>query len=136
MPSTLSSGNSADPCHTPFLAADAVFLTGATSGRVTAATSVHTAQSAAALRLIQKNVAWSRIKPPTTVIVGTLDKTVFGRQQTPASLRQFLQAIPIEAPGAVARMPNGTLLRLDGLGHSPHVEDPARFEKTLLSVVR
>ncbi|WBH17142.1 alpha/beta fold hydrolase [Sphingomonas radiodurans] len=77
-----------------------------------------------------------RIKPPTTVIVGTLDKTAFGRQQVPTSLHQFLQAIPLVAPGAVAKMPKGTLVRLDGLGHSPQVEDPARFEKTLLSVVR
>ena len=77
-----------------------------------------------------------RLKPPTTVIVGTLDKTAFGRAQTPPSLRQFLRAIPAVAPDAVRRMPKGTLVRLDGLGHSPQVEDPARFEQALLTVIR
>ena len=36
------------------------------------------------------------------------------------------------AQTAVTRMPNATLVRLDGLGHSPQVEDAARFEKALL----
>ncbi|UVO49771.1 alpha/beta hydrolase [Sphingomonas sp. SUN019] len=77
-----------------------------------------------------------RIAPPTTLIVGTLDKTAFGRAQMPASLRGFLQAIPQVAPIAVRKMPNARLVQLDGLGHSPQVEDPARFEKTLLAAIR
>ena len=76
-----------------------------------------------------------RIKPRTTLIVGTLDKTAFGRQQVPASLQKFLLAIPQVAPEAVRKMPNATLVRLDGLGHSPQVEDPARFERTLLGAI-
>lgn len=76
-----------------------------------------------------------RIKPPTTLIVGTLDKTAFGRAQTPVNLRKFLDAIPVVAPRAVKQMPNANLVMLDGLGHSPQVEDPARFEKTLLAVL-
>ncbi len=76
-----------------------------------------------------------RVTPPTTLIVGTLDKTAFGRAQAPANLRKFLEAIPVIAPRAVKQMPNATLLTLDGLGHSPQVEDPVRFEKTLLTVI-
>ncbi len=77
-----------------------------------------------------------RITPPTTMIVGTLDKTAFGRKQAPANLRRFLEAIPQLAPEAVRRIPNATLVPLDGLGHSPQVEDPARFEKALLAALR
>lgn len=77
-----------------------------------------------------------RLKPRTTVIVGTLDRTAFGRAQAPASLQQFLKAIPQLAPDAVRKMPNGALIRMEGLGHSPQVEDPARFEKLLLETVR
>lgn len=76
-----------------------------------------------------------RIRPQTTLIVGTLDKTAFGRGQMPANLRQFLQAIPVIAGEAVRQIPNATLIRLDGLGHAPQVEDPARFERTLLSTL-
>ena len=76
-----------------------------------------------------------RITPPTTLIVGTLDKTAFGRQQAPTSLRKFLLAIPLVAPEAVRKMPNATLVRLDGLGHAPQVEDPARFEAALVQAL-
>jgi pimeloyl-ACP methyl ester carboxylesterase len=77
-----------------------------------------------------------RLSKPTTVIVGTLDRTAFGRGQAPASLRQFLKAIPQVAPEAVRKMPRGNLVRLEGLGHSPQVEDAPRFEKTLLAAIR
>ncbi len=76
-----------------------------------------------------------RIKAPTTLIIGTLDKTAFGRSQTPPSLQRFLEAIPLIAPEAARKIPNARLVRLDGLGHSPQVEDPARFEKTLLAAI-
>lgn len=77
-----------------------------------------------------------RITPPTSLLVGTLDKTAFGRQQAPASLQKFLLAIPLVAPEAARKMPNATLVRLDGLGHAPQVEDPARFEAALLAALR
>ena len=76
-----------------------------------------------------------RIAPPTTLIIGTLDKTAFGRQQAPPSLRMFLEAIPLIAPAAARQMPRATVVPLDGLGHAPQVEDPARFERTLLGVL-
>lgn len=76
-----------------------------------------------------------RIKPPTTLIVGTLDRTAYGRQQAPASLQTFLLAIPQLAPDAARKMPNATVLRLPGLGHAPQIEDPARFEAALLGVL-
>ena len=76
-----------------------------------------------------------RLVPPTTVLVGTLDRTAYGRQQVPASLQKFLLAIPQLAPDAVKKMPRGTLVRLDGLGHAPQVEDPARFEAVLIQAL-
>ena len=66
MPITVNSGSRAEACQVPPVEGAVVFFTGGTFGKVSAAITVHTAQSAAALRLIQKNVAWSRIKPPTT----------------------------------------------------------------------
>lgn len=76
-----------------------------------------------------------RVTPRTTMIVGNLDKTAFGRAQAPADLRKFLEAIPVIAPKAVKQMPNAKLVTLDGLGHSPQVEDPARFERALLAAL-
>ena len=74
-----------------------------------------------------------RVKPATVLIVGTLDRTAFGRAQVPESLKAFLQPIPKVAETAVGKFPKARLVRLEGLGHSPQVEDPARFEATLLA---
>jgi pimeloyl-ACP methyl ester carboxylesterase len=76
-----------------------------------------------------------RIGAPTTMIVGTLDHTAFGRAQLPPDRRDTLPPIPAVAPAAVARMPDARLVRLEGLGHAPQVEDPARFEATLLAAL-
>jgi pimeloyl-ACP methyl ester carboxylesterase len=77
-----------------------------------------------------------RITPQTTMIIGTLDRTAFGRQQAPESLRKFLTAIPVNAPAAVRRMKNAVLVKLDGLGHSPQIEAPARFEAALIDALQ
>lgn len=77
-----------------------------------------------------------RIAPPTVLIVGTLDKTAFGRQQTPPSLQKFLEAIPLLAPRAARQMKNAKLVTMDGLGHAPQIEAPERFEAVLLEAIR
>lgn len=76
-----------------------------------------------------------RILTPTTLIVGTLDKTAFGRAQAPDTLAQFLKAIPDLAPVAVKRFPNARLVRLPGLGHSPQVEAPEQFQRVLFEAL-
>jgi pimeloyl-ACP methyl ester carboxylesterase len=77
-----------------------------------------------------------RIAPPTVLIVGTLDKTAFGRQQVPPSLQKFLEAIPMLAPQAARQMKNARLVTMDGLGHAPQIEAPERFEAVLLEAIR
>ena len=76
-----------------------------------------------------------RITPPTTLIVGTLDRTAFGRAQTPKNLQRFLEAIPLIAPPAARQMKDATLVRLEGMGHAPQIEDPARFDPVLLAAL-
>lgn len=76
-----------------------------------------------------------RITVPTTLIVGTLDRTAFGRQQAPPSLQKFLEAIPLIAPAAARQMKNAKLVRMEGLGHAPQIEAPERFEAVLLNAI-
>ena len=76
-----------------------------------------------------------RITPPTTLIIGTLDRTAFGRAQTPPNLRRFLQSIPLIAPPAARQMKDASVVMLDGLGHAPQVEDPSRFDPALLTAL-
>lgn len=77
--------------------------------------------------------ALGRIQAPTTLIIGSLDRTAFGRAQAPQPLRDRLKPIPAVADAAAGRIPNARVVRFPELGHSPQVEDPARFERTLLA---
>ena len=76
-----------------------------------------------------------RIKSPTVVMVGALDKHAFGRDRAPATLQQYLTPIPAVAAEAVRKFPNARLVSLDGLGHVPQIEAPDRFEKALLGAL-
>lgn len=77
----------------------------------------------------------NRIKAPVTLIVGTLDRTVFGRAQAPATLAQFLKTVPQLATASVGKFADARLVRLPGLGHAPQVEAPERFEQALMTTL-
>lgn len=71
------------------------------------------------------------VKPPVTLIIGQRDKTAFRANAAPPALRNAVQTVPQAAEGAVKQLRRGRLVRLDGLGHSPQMEDPARFMAAL-----
>lgn len=74
-----------------------------------------------------------RLTVPTALIIGQRDLTAFrgGTAPDPAKVR----TVPQAAEEAVKRIPGARLVRLDGLGHSPQVEDPARFQRALAEVL-
>ena len=77
-----------------------------------------------------------RIGAPTTLLIGTLDGTAFGKARVPEPKRAGIRPIPAVAPDAARRIPDARLVRLEGLGHSPQVEAPARFEAALMDALR
>ncbi len=95
------------------------------------------AQAKTAEMIYTQPVAYelNRIKAPTTLIVGTLDRTAFGLEQASPTLAKYLEAGPQQAARLVARLPNATLVRLAGVGHVPQVEVPERFERALLGAI-
>lgn len=74
--------------------------------------------------------------PLATLLIGMLDGTAFGKARAPAAKRATIRPIPDVAPAAARRIPNARLVRLEGLGHSPQVEAPARFEAALKAALR
>ncbi|WP_230771508.1 alpha/beta fold hydrolase [Sphingomonas sp. Leaf4] len=76
-----------------------------------------------------------RIKLPMTLIVGTLDRTAFGREQASPTLAQYLETAPQQAARLATQLPNATLVRLAGVGHVPQIEVPERFERALLGAM-
>jgi pimeloyl-ACP methyl ester carboxylesterase len=78
---------------------------------------------------------FGRLNVPTTLMVGMLDTTAFGRQRAPLEVRDSIPAIPALARRVVGQIPDGRLIPFDDLGHAPHVEAPARFHTALLKLL-
>ena len=76
-----------------------------------------------------------RITVPTILMVGTLDHNVFGKTWAPTEIGNQLPENSTIGDRAAARMRNARFVPLDGLGHVPQVEDPARFQIALLQAL-
>lgn len=73
---------------------------------------------------------------PVLLLVGDHDNTAPGKQYAPPDLRARLGNYPVLAQAAAARIPKGTLVRFADLGHTPQIQDPARFHAALLKWLR
>jgi pimeloyl-ACP methyl ester carboxylesterase len=72
---------------------------------------------------------------PVVLVVGDHDNTAPGKQYAPPQLRARLGNYPVLAKEAVRMMPRGTLIEFADLGHSPQIQDPARFHAALLKAL-
>jgi pimeloyl-ACP methyl ester carboxylesterase len=79
---------------------------------------------------------FERLKMPVLLMIGDKDNTAPGKQLAPPEIRATLGNYPVLAKAAVARMPQGRLIEFPDLGHSPQIQDPAGFHKTLLEALR
>ncbi len=77
-----------------------------------------------------------RVRAPVTLIIGQKDLTAFRASSAPEALRGRIRTVPQAAEEAVRRFPDADLVRLQALGHSPQVEEPAVFETALLAALR
>ena len=75
------------------------------------------------------------IRVPTTLLIGQKDRTAIGRDRAPAALRPKLGNYPELGRQAARAIPGAKLIEFDDLGHSPQVQDPPRFNATLLNVL-
>jgi len=78
---------------------------------------------------------FSRITAPTILMVGTLDHNVFGRSWAPAEIANQLPEASTLGDKAAARMKDARFVPLQGLGHVPQIEDPARFQIALIQAL-
>lgn len=76
-----------------------------------------------------------RLTVPTTLIIGQRDLTAFRANSAPEDRRANVRTVPQAADEAVKRIPGARLIRLDDLGHSPQVEAPGAFQRTLRSAI-
>ncbi|MBM7059268.1 alpha/beta hydrolase [Pseudomonas sp. UL073] len=75
---------------------------------------------------------FARLQTPTLLMIGGKDRTAPGANRAPKDIAARLGNYPELGRQAAARLPHGTLVEFPELGHSPQVEAPERFHKTLL----
>jgi pimeloyl-ACP methyl ester carboxylesterase len=76
-----------------------------------------------------------RIRPPTVLMFGSLDRTAPGKNLAPAAIAAQLGNFPLLARRAARRIPNAKLIEFRDLGHAPQVEAPQRFNQALLDAL-
>jgi pimeloyl-ACP methyl ester carboxylesterase len=79
---------------------------------------------------------FEKLNMPVLLMVGDKDTTAPGKQLAPPELRAQLGHYPELAKAAVARMKNARLIEFPDLGHSPQIQDPARFHQALLAALK
>ncbi|HYM86053.1 MAG TPA: alpha/beta hydrolase, partial [Pseudoxanthomonas sp.] len=75
------------------------------------------------------------LKVPTTLFIGQRDRTAIGKDLAPPDVAKRLGDYPALGRRAAAAIPGAKLVEFTDLGHSPQVEDPARFNAALLDVL-
>ncbi|MFP1725863.1 alpha/beta fold hydrolase [Lonsdalea quercina] len=78
---------------------------------------------------------FSELQMPTTLIIGTADTTAIGSDIAPTSVKATLGHYDRLGKATVKRIPKGELVEFTGLGHAPQMEEPERFNRTLLQVL-
>jgi pimeloyl-ACP methyl ester carboxylesterase len=76
-----------------------------------------------------------KLKVPTTLFIGQRDRTAIGKDLAPPDVAKGLGDYPALGKRAAALIPGATLVEFETLGHSPQVEDPARFNAVLLKTL-
>jgi len=68
---------------------------------------------------------------PTLLIVGEADRKFIGKNLVRKEEQILCGNFPLLAKKAKEQIKNCTLIELSGVGHIPHIQDPALFNKYL-----
>ncbi|MCX8958686.1 alpha/beta hydrolase [Erwinia psidii] len=69
---------------------------------------------------------------PTTLMIGTADNTAIGSDIASPQVKSKIGHYDVLGKQAAAQIPRATLIEFQGMGHAPQMEDPGRFNQTLL----
>ena len=76
-----------------------------------------------------------QISVPTVLMIGQKDTTAIGKDRAPPEMAKALGNYPELGRLAHQRIKGSVLVPFADLGHSPQVQDPARFNKALLETL-
>ncbi|WGF87384.1 alpha/beta fold hydrolase [Marinivivus vitaminiproducens] len=75
---------------------------------------------------------FGHLRVPTLLLIGERDTTAIGKAGAPAEVAERLGRYAELGPKTAEAIPDSTLITFPELGHSPQVQDPDRFNRTLL----
>jgi pimeloyl-ACP methyl ester carboxylesterase len=75
---------------------------------------------------------FERIRVPTLLIIGQLDRTALGANRAPPEVARQLGNYPELGRAAARRIPNARLIEFPELGHAPQIQAPDHFHEALL----
>jgi pimeloyl-ACP methyl ester carboxylesterase len=73
-----------------------------------------------------------KLQVPTLLVIGQLDRTVFGRRFAPPEVVKPLGNFPQLGKQAQQLIPGAQLKEFPGVGHVPHLEMPERFHAVVM----
>jgi pimeloyl-ACP methyl ester carboxylesterase len=76
-----------------------------------------------------------KLTVPTLLVIGQLDRTVFGRRFAPPEVVKPLGNFPQLGRAAQKMIPGAKLSEFEGVGHVPHLEMPQRFHAVVMDFV-
>jgi pimeloyl-ACP methyl ester carboxylesterase len=76
------------------------------------------------------------IKVPTLLVIGQLDRTVFGRRFAPPESIKSMGNFPALGKEAAGAIPGAKLIEFHDLGHVAHLEAPDRFNAAVLEFIK
>lgn len=79
---------------------------------------------------------FKNLKVPTVLMLGQLDRTAPGANRANKSLSKELGNYPRLGKKVSSEIPNSILIEYENLGHSPQVQAPEIFHKSLLKVLK
>ncbi|HET8808154.1 MAG TPA: alpha/beta hydrolase [Methylophaga sp.] len=74
---------------------------------------------------------FDQLKVPTTLLIGTRDRTAIGRNLVDDETAQKMGDYTQLGKTAAKRIPDAHLIEFDDVGHLPHIEAPERYLKAL-----
>ena len=75
---------------------------------------------------------FEQLQVPALLLIGEQDNTAIGKATAPPEVRKQLGDYPRLSREAAERIPEATLQTFPDLGHSPQIQAPDRFHKSLL----
>lgn len=76
-----------------------------------------------------------KLTVPTLLVIGQMDRTVFGRRFAPPEVVKPLGNFPQLGRTTQQRIPGSVLKEFNNVGHVPHLEQPERFHAVMMDFI-